>query len=128
MPFVKFVDSNTKGVISLIPLPKIDELFARLNVAKIFSAIDMRQGYHHIALSEDTIPKTAFTLGTDEKWEFVKVPSRLSQAPAYFMSLINKVLEGCEEFVLGYVNDTAQIRKLTSHMLKPYSIVYKKQS
>ena len=105
MPFVKCVDSNTKGATSLIPLPKIDELFARLNGAKIFSAIDIRQGYHHIALSEDAIPKTAFTLGTGEKWEFVKVPFGLSQAPAYFMALINKVLEGCEKFALGYMDD-----------------------
>ena len=36
MLFVKCVDSNTKGAISLIPLPKIDELFAKLNGAKIF--------------------------------------------------------------------------------------------
>ena len=77
----------------------------RLNGAKIFSAIDIRQGYHHIALSEDAIPKTAFTLGTGEKWEFVKVPFGLSQAPAYFMALINKVLEGCENFALGYIDD-----------------------
>ena len=39
------------------------------------------------------------------KWEFVKVPFGLNQAPAYFMALINKVLEGCEEFALGYMDD-----------------------
>ena len=71
----------------------------------IFSAIDIRQGYHHIALSEDAIPKTAFSLEMGEKWEFLKVPFGLSQAPAYFMALINKVLEGCEEFTLGYMDD-----------------------
>ena len=105
MPFVKSVDSHKKGAVSLIPLPKIDQLFARLNGAMIFSAIDIRQGYHHIALSEDAIPKTAFSLETGEKWEFLKVPFGLSQAPAYFMVLINKVLEGCEEFALGYMDD-----------------------
>ena len=71
----------------------------------IFSAIDIRQGYHHIALSEDAIPKTAFSLSTGEKWEFVKVPFGLSQAPAYFMALINKVLAGCEAFASGYMDD-----------------------
>ena len=105
MPFVKSVDSHKKGAVSLIPLPKIDQLFARLNGAMIFSAIDIRQGYHHIALSEDAIPKTAFSLETREKWEFLKVPFGLSQAPAYFMALINKVLEGCEVFALGYMDD-----------------------
>ena len=38
MPFVKSVDSHTKGAVSLISLPKIDQLFARLNGAMIFSA------------------------------------------------------------------------------------------
>ena len=40
LPFVQKADSNAKGVISLIPLPKIDELFARLEGAKVFSTID----------------------------------------------------------------------------------------
>ena len=39
MPFIKGIDSNSKGAVSLIPLPKIDELFARLS--SIFSAIDL---------------------------------------------------------------------------------------
>lgn len=56
LPFVQKADSNNlKGVISLIPLPKIDELFGRLKGAKIFTTIDLRQGYHHIALTEDSI-------------------------------------------------------------------------
>ena len=40
-----------------------------------------------------------------EKWEFLKVPFGLSQAPAYFMALITKVLAGCETFALGYMDD-----------------------
>ena len=105
MPFVKSADLHSKGAVTLIPLPKIDELFARLNSAKVFSTIDIRQGYHHIALSEDAIPKTAFSFSTGEKWEFLKVPFGLSQAPAYFMALITKVLAGCETFALGYMDD-----------------------
>ena len=59
--FVQKTDSNTKGVISLIPQPKIDELFGKLKGAKIFTTIDLQQGYHLIALTEDSICKTAFT-------------------------------------------------------------------
>ena len=70
MPFVKSVDSNKKGAVSFIPLPKIDQLFARLNGAVIFSAIDIRQGYHHIALSEDAIPKTALILRQEKSGNF----------------------------------------------------------
>ena len=41
---------KTKGQISIHPLPKIDEMYAKLKGAKVFSMIDLRSGYHHIAL------------------------------------------------------------------------------
>ena len=41
LPFVQKADSSAKGVISLIPLPKIDELFGKLKGAKIFTTIDL---------------------------------------------------------------------------------------
>ena len=40
-----------KGCISLIPLPKIDELYAKLKGYKVFSSLDLRSGYYHIGLS-----------------------------------------------------------------------------
>ena len=49
-----------KGCISLVPLPKIDEIYARLQGYKIFSTLDLRSGYYHIGLSESAKPKTAF--------------------------------------------------------------------
>ena len=39
-----------KGCISLVPLPKIDELYARLQGYKVFSTLDLRSGYYHIVL------------------------------------------------------------------------------
>ena len=39
------------------------------------------------------------------KWEFKQTPFRLSQAPAYFQLLIDKVLMGCGKFAMGYLDD-----------------------
>ena len=36
---------KTKGQISIHPLPKIDEMYAKLKGAKVFSTIDLRSGY-----------------------------------------------------------------------------------
>ena len=50
-----------KGCISLIPLPKIDELYAKLKGFKVFSSLDLRSGYYHIGLTESAKPKSAFS-------------------------------------------------------------------
>ena len=46
-----------KGCISLIPLPKIDELYAKLKGYKVFSSLDLRSRYYHIALTETAKPQ-----------------------------------------------------------------------
>ena len=44
-------EGKPKGCLSLVPLPKIDEMYAKLKGAKFFSTIDLRSGYYHIALA-----------------------------------------------------------------------------
>ena len=63
------------------PMPKVEDIFSQLNCAKYFSTLDLRAGYHHIGLSADSIPKTAFT-SPFGKYEYVKVPFGLTQAQA----------------------------------------------
>ena len=53
-----------KGCISLIPLPKIDELYTKLKGYKVFSSLDLRSGYYHIRLSDSAKPKSAFILSS----------------------------------------------------------------
>ena len=93
-----------KGCISLIPLPKIDELYAKLKGFKVFSSLDLRSGYYYIGLSESAKPKSAFVISSLGKYQFNRVPFGLAQAPAYFQKLINDVLRGCN-FAMGYLND-----------------------
>ena len=63
LPPVNKAHSKAKGIVTLVPLPKIDEIYAQLQGSKIFSALDMRSGYFHIELSEEAKPKTAFVPG-----------------------------------------------------------------
>ena len=54
-------------------------------------------------LSAKARPKSAFVTPTD-KYEFTRCPFGLTQAPAYFQRLINKVLAGLN-FTFGYLDD-----------------------
>ena len=47
---------------SLYPLPKINEMFAKLKGAKCFSTIDLRSGYYHIGLTRESRAKSAFVV------------------------------------------------------------------
>ena len=94
---------KTKGQISIHPLPKIDEMYAKLKGAKVFSTIDLRSGYHHIALGKSSRAKTPFVMPFG-KYEFLMVPFGLAQAPAYFQLLMNKVLKGLK-FAMTYLDD-----------------------
>ena len=96
-------EGKSKGQISIHPLPKIDEMYAKLKGAKVFSTIDLRSGYHHIAFCKDSRAKTAFVTPFG-KYEFLMVPFGLAQAPAYFQLLMNKVLEGLS-YAMTYLND-----------------------
>ena len=41
-------------------MPRIEDILAKLGKAKFFTTLDLRSGYHHIAIDEDSIKKTAF--------------------------------------------------------------------
>ena len=79
-------------------------MYAKLKGTKVFSTIDLRSGYYHIALGKDSRAKTAFVT-LFGKYTFLMVPFGLAQAPAYFQLLMNQVLEGLN-FVMTYLDDT----------------------
>ena len=100
---IKRADKST-GCLLLYPLPKIDEMFVKLNGSRIFSTIDLRSVYYDIGLTEGSRPKSAFVVPMG-KFEFLRTPFGLSQAPAYFHLLIDNVLQGCSQFAMGYLDD-----------------------
>ena len=42
------------------PMPKVEDIFSKLNRATYFTTLDLHTGYHHIPLDQSSIPKTAF--------------------------------------------------------------------
>ena len=124
-PKVCCADSETGGNISLVPLPKIDEMYDRLWGAKVFTTLDLRSGYYHISLSEHSKVKTAFVT-LFGKYQFEAVPFGLAQAPAYFQQLISMVLQGCSDFTMAYLDDIIILSKNEEEHLKHIEIIFQK--
>ena len=51
---------NKQTVKEHYPLPRIDLLLDRLDQARVFSKLDLAQGYHQIAMEEDSVEKPLF--------------------------------------------------------------------
>ena len=78
--------TDTQGNISLIPLLKIYEMYANLCGAKIFTTLDLRSGYYHIALDNESKAKTAFVT-LFGKYEFNAVPFWPSASTCIFSTI-----------------------------------------
>ena len=76
----------------MLPMPRVEDIFSKLNSDTYFSTLNLHARYHHIPPDGHSIPKTAFTCPFG-KYEHLKVPFGMAQAPQYFQELMNKVLK-----------------------------------
>jgi hypothetical protein len=98
-----------KGLNKLIiknkfPSPIIDDLFDHVHGAIIFSKINIRNGYHHIHVKDQDVPKTCFKIGFGH-YKFMVMPFGLTNTLATHMTLMNFALKKYLRFVLVFMND-----------------------
>jgi hypothetical protein len=86
-------------------LSRIDDLFDQLKGVCVFSKIDLRSGYHQLKIRATDIPKTTF-ITRYGLYEYTVISFGLTNAPAYFMYLMNKVfMEYLDKFVVVFIDD-----------------------
>ena len=108
------------------PLPRIEELMDRLQGAKFFTKIDLRQGYHQIRIAEPDVEKTAFRTRYGH-YEYTVLPFGLTNAPATFMTLMHDVLrDHLDHSVVVYLDDILIYSKSWEKHVKDVAAVLEK--
>src|SRR6218665_3619630 len=87
------------------PLPRVDDCLDALAGACWFSTLDLRSGYHKVAMNPEDADKTEFvTRRVMFRWRVM--PFGLSNAPGTFQRLMDIVLSGVNfEMCLVYLDD-----------------------
>ncbi|KAA0051742.1 ty3-gypsy retrotransposon protein [Cucumis melo var. makuwa] len=103
--YIDYRELNKVTVKNSYPLPRIDDLFDQLQGATIFSMIDLHSGHHQLRIRDNDIPKTAFRSRYGH-YEFIVLSFGLTNAPAVFIDLMNRVFKDFfDTFVIVFIDD-----------------------
>jgi hypothetical protein len=102
---VDYRSLNEVTIKNKYPLLRTEDLFDQMKGASVFLKIDLRSRYHQLKIQESDIPKTAFRTRYG-LYEYTVMSFGLTNAPAYFMYLMNKVfMEYLDKFFVVFIDD-----------------------
>ena len=108
---------NSKINIESVPISDVHSAFAWFGGAKVFTSLDLNQGYYQIPLAEESKRYTAFC--TDwNLYEFNKVPFGLATGAQVLTRMLDQVFRDVKlKFVYHYLDDFFRFRQVSRKSL-----------
>jgi len=123
--YIDYRELNKVTVKNKYPLPRIGDLFDQLAGASVFLKIDLRSGYHQLKIKKEDVPKTAFRTRYGHH-EFLVLPFGLTNAPTFFMDLMNRVFRPfLDKFVVVFIDNILVYSKTREEHANHLRIVLK---
>ena len=103
--YVDYRGLNKVTLKNRYPIPLMSELKECLNRAKIFTKLDLKNGYYLICMAKGDEPKTAFCMRFG-LYEWKVMPFGLRNAPATFQAMMDDLFHNMlDEGVVIYLDD-----------------------
>lgn len=120
---IDFKKINAQTIADKYPIPDVTTMLSNLGQAKYFTTIDLESGYHQIKVHENDIQKTAFSIN-GAKYEFVRMPFGLKNAPAIFQRALDDILHKyIGKFCYVYMDDILIFSKTRDEHLRHIELV-----
>ncbi|GFW64991.1 retrovirus-related Pol polyprotein from transposon 17.6 [Trichonephila clavipes] len=107
------------------PLTIIEDVLDTLQEAKVYSTLDLRNGFFHVDVDEDCRKYTSFIV-PDGQFEFNKVPFGLSTSPGVFQRYVSSIFRDLTRkgIVISYLDDLVIPVKNEQEGLEKLKIIF----
>ena len=86
------------------PMPRIDDLIDRLGQVTYISTLDLTKGYWQVPVAAKDRSKTALTTPFG-LYQFTCMPFGLQVALATFQRMMDRLVDGLQDFASAYLDD-----------------------